>query len=124
MEATKWEYFDDGGPDELIGVFADSGFTCSVANYYATSYINYRTGKVFTCTGGTTPPAARPPSAATGSSRPWTTVATLTPSPIHRTRWATYVMTTITRLHRLEFDASAHVFGPKPVCEPHQRPSV
>jgi hypothetical protein len=55
MEATKWEYFDDGGPDELIGVFADSGFTCSVANYYATSYINYHTGKVFTCTGGTIP---------------------------------------------------------------------
>jgi hypothetical protein len=55
IEATKWEYYDDGGPDTLVGMFADSGFTCTRAAYYATSYINYHTGDVITCTGGSIP---------------------------------------------------------------------
>jgi hypothetical protein len=55
IEATKWEYYDDGGPDVLAGVFPDSGFSCSIAPYYAYSYINYNSGKVLTCTGGTIP---------------------------------------------------------------------
>ena len=52
IEATKWEYFDDGGPDLYVGVIADSGFTCSRAPYVAGTYLNYHTGDVITCTGG------------------------------------------------------------------------
>jgi hypothetical protein len=52
IEARKWEYFDDGGPDTLVGVFADSGFTCTRQPYVAGSYLNYNTGDVITCTGG------------------------------------------------------------------------
>ncbi len=55
IEATKWEYFDDGGPDVYAGVIVDSGFSCARSTYVAGSYINYHTGDVITCTGGSIP---------------------------------------------------------------------
>ncbi len=55
VEATKWEYFDDGGPDTYLGTIADSGFTCVRSNYYVGSYLNYNSGDVITCSGGSIP---------------------------------------------------------------------
>jgi hypothetical protein len=55
IEATKWEYFDDGPADTYLGTFADSGFSCTRSNYYVGSYINYHSGDVITCTGGSIP---------------------------------------------------------------------
>jgi hypothetical protein len=53
IEATKWEYFDDGPADQLLAIIPDSGFSCTWAHHSFSSYLNYNSGQDVTCTGGT-----------------------------------------------------------------------